>query len=83
MHKILNLGGLGGRGVAARIFGVLIESVLRSLKSELGLRPVYHSKESRVDGHLFITVLAYQCVQLLRTHLKGERRYQRPLEYAA
>ena len=47
-----------------------LESVFRSLKSELGLRPVFHSKESRVDGHLFITVLAYQCVQVLRKKLK-------------
>ena len=47
-----------------------LESVFRSLKSELGLRPVFHQKEDRSDGHLFITVLAYQGVQLLRTQLK-------------
>ena len=46
-----------------------LESVFRSLKSELGLRPVFHSKEDRCDGHLFITVLAYQCVQVLRLQL--------------
>ena len=47
-----------------------LENVFRSLKSELGLRPVFHQKEDRSDGHLFITVLAYQCVPLLRTPLK-------------
>jgi len=47
-----------------------LESVFRSLKSELGLRPVFHSKEDRSDGHLFITVLAYQCVQAVRVNLK-------------
>lgn len=47
-----------------------LESVFRSLKSELGLRPVFHSTENRVDGHLFITVLAYQFVQVIRTQLK-------------
>jgi transposase len=47
-----------------------LESVFRSLKSELGLRPVFHSKEGRSDGHLFITVLAYQCVQAIRVNLK-------------
>lgn len=47
-----------------------LESVFRSLKSELGLRPVFHSKEDRSDGHLFITVLAYQCVQAIRVKLK-------------
>ena len=48
-----------------------IESVFRSLRSELGLRPVFHQKENRADGHLFITVLAYQCVQVIRKTLKG------------
>ncbi len=48
-----------------------LESVFRSLKSELGLRPVYHSKEDRADGHLFITVLAYQLVQFIRVGLKA------------
>jgi len=47
-----------------------LEAVFRSLKSELGLRPVFHHKEDRVDGHLFITVLAYQFVQIIRRHLK-------------
>jgi len=49
-----------------------LEAVFRSLKSELGLRPIYHSKEERTDGHLFISVLAYQFVQFLRAHLKAQ-----------
>lgn len=48
-----------------------LEAVFRSLKSELGLRPIFHSKEERAEGHLFITVLAYQAVQVLRRRLKG------------
>ena len=48
-----------------------LEAVFRSLKSELGLRPIYHSKERRAEGHLFISVLAYQCVQALRMRLRG------------
>ncbi len=47
-----------------------LEAVFRSLKSELGLRPVYHRTEGRVDGHLFITVLAYPLVQLIRRRLR-------------
>lgn len=47
-----------------------LEAVFRSLKSELGLRPVYHHKKLRVDGHLFITVLAYQFVQIIRKTLQ-------------
>jgi hypothetical protein len=49
-----------------------LEAVFRSLKSELGLRPIYHAKESRTDGHLFISVLAYQSVQLIRRRLKEQ-----------
>lgn len=47
-----------------------LEAVFRSLKSELGLRPVYHHKQARCDGHLLITVLAYQFVQIIRQQLK-------------
>jgi transposase len=47
-----------------------LESVFRSLKSELGLRPIFHHTQKRTDGHLFITVLAYQAVQVLRKQLK-------------
>ena len=46
-----------------------LEAVFRSLKSELGLRPVFHQKEARTEGHLFITVLAYQMVQAVRRKL--------------
>ena len=34
------------------------------------MRPVFHHKEERPDGHLFITVLAYQFVQLIRRRLR-------------
>lgn len=36
-----------------------VESAFRYLKSSLGLRPVYHEKQERIEGHLFISVLAY------------------------
>ena len=40
-----------------------IESVFRSLKSELGIRPVYHQHEHRADAHVLIAFLAY-CLQV-------------------
>ena len=40
-----------------------IESVFRSLKSELGLRPIYHQLEHRADAHILITFRAY-CLQI-------------------
>ena len=52
-----------------------VEAVFRSLKSELGLRPIFHQTQKRSDGHLFITVIAYQLVQTIRRRLgeQGER----------
>lgn len=49
-----------------------LEAVFRSLKSELGMRPVYHQKTHRVEGHIFITLLAYNLVHQLRLVLKGQ-----------
>lgn len=52
-----------------------IESVFRSLKSELGVRPIYHQLERRADAHVLIAFLAY-CLQVtlknrLRIHAPG------------
>ena len=35
-----------------------IEATFRSLKSEIGLRPIWHAKQDRIRAHLFIAVLA-------------------------
>ena len=48
-----------------------LEAVFRCLKSELGLRPVFHHKTDRVSGHLFISVLAYHFVHTIRYQLKA------------
>ena len=47
-----------------------LEAVFRSLKSELGMRPVFHQITKRVTGHLFISVLAYHLVHSIRYRLK-------------
>jgi transposase len=49
-----------------------IEATFRSLKTDLGLRPVFHPKEDRVTDHLFITLLAYHLVHTLRYQLKQQ-----------
>ena len=56
------------------VFSLLtdIEDAFRSMKSALGLRPVYHQKEHRSDGHLFITVLAYHILQTIRFTLRRQ-----------
>ena len=47
-----------------------IEDAFRCMKSELGLRPIYHQKEVRCDGHIFITLLAYHVLQTIRFKLR-------------
>ena len=47
-----------------------LENTFRQLKSELGLRPIWHSTDARISAHLFITVLAYHAVHLIRTRLR-------------
>jgi len=42
---------------------IQIESVFRSLKSELRVRPIYHQLEHRADAHILIAFLAY-CLQV-------------------
>ena len=49
-----------------------LEAVFRSLKTDLGLRPVFHQIDRRVEGHLFISVLAYHFVHALRLQLKAQ-----------
>ena len=47
-----------------------IEDAFRCMKSELGLRPIYHQKEVRCDGHIFITVIAYHLMHTIRHKLR-------------
>ena len=46
-----------------------IESVFRSLKSELGIRPIYHQLEHRADAHVLIAFLAYSLQVTLKNRL--------------
>lgn len=45
------------------------ESGFKMLKGTLGLRPNFHQKEDRVDGHIFITVLAYHLLSWINMKL--------------
>jgi hypothetical protein len=47
-----------------------VRSGLKSIKTELGLPPNYNCKEDRIEAHLFVTLLAYQSVQNIRSKLK-------------
>jgi transposase len=53
-----------------------IEAAFRSLKTELGLRPIFHQKGDRCGAHLFISVLAYHLLNTIELALaaKGEHK---------
>jgi transposase len=52
-----------------------IEAAFKCLKSDLGIRPIHHQLEHRVDAHILVAFLAY-CLTVtlrhrLRTHAPG------------
>ena len=50
---------------------VQVEEAFRTLKGDLGLRPIWHQLESRIEAHVFISFQAY-CLQVtLRARLKA------------
>jgi transposase len=54
-----------------------VEDSFRYLKSDLGLRPVYHQKDKRMEGHLFISVLAYHLLANIQKRLMKKEIYYR------
>jgi Transposase DDE domain len=46
-----------------------IEAAFKTLKSELGLRPIYHQLEKRVEAHIFVAFLAYALSVTLKQRL--------------
>lgn len=47
-----------------------IEEAFRSLKTDLGLRPVYHQTAERSRSHLFLSVLAYHLLSDIEYRMK-------------
>ena len=50
---------------------VRVEEAFKSLKSDLGLRPVYHQRPDRTAAHLFISVLAYHLMAAIEYDLRA------------
>ena len=59
-----------------------IEASFKDMKSHLGMRPIFHQKESRVDAHMFISVLAYHLMHAIehKLRLSGDRRSWRKVK---
>jgi transposase len=60
---------------AAELWGLYMtllkaESGFRMLKGTLGLRPNFHQLEHRVEGHIFISVLAYHLLSWVRQQME-------------
>ena len=48
-----------------------VEEAFRTLKGDLGLRPIYHQRPDRIEAHLFVAFLAYCLSVTLRQRLKA------------
>lgn len=47
----------------------LIEAVFKAMKSELGIRPIYHQLAHRVEAHILVAFLAYCLLVTLKNRL--------------
>lgn len=54
-----------------------VEEAFRSLKTDLGIRPVFHQQQTRTEGHLFISVLAYHLLICIEKTLIGQGDHRR------
>jgi hypothetical protein len=48
-----------------------IEAAFKAMKSELGLRPIYHRLGDRVEAHILVAFLAYCLLVTLRNRLQA------------
>jgi transposase len=48
-----------------------IEAAFKAMKSELGLRPIYHQLSHRVEAHILVAFLAYCLLVTLKTRLQA------------
>ncbi len=48
-----------------------VEEAFRTLKGDLGLRPIFHRNADRIEAHLFVSFLAYCLSVTLRQQLRG------------
>ena len=49
-----------------------MEKNFRTLKIDLDLRPIYHQKDESSEAHLFMGLLAYWLVNVIRYQLKKQ-----------
>lgn len=47
-----------------------VESSFRCLKTDLNIRPIHHQKDTYIEPHIWLGVVAYQVVNYIRQNLK-------------
>ncbi len=50
-----------------------VKRVFRALKTGIRIRPIYHQKDERIEGHIFLSVLAYHILHTIEWFLKMEK----------
>jgi len=48
-----------------------IEAAFRNLKGDLGLRPIFHQTDPRIEAHIFVAFLAYGLHVTLQQRLRA------------
>jgi transposase len=48
-----------------------VEEAFRTLKNDLGLRPIFHQKAEPIEAHLFVSFLASGLMTTVRQTLKS------------
>ena len=48
-----------------------VESVFRTLKTDLDIRPVYHQKDAYIEPHIWLGIIAYQVVNHISRSLRN------------
>ena len=46
-----------------------IEAAFKSMKGELGIRPIFHQLQNRVEAHIFVAFLGYCLLVTLKHRL--------------
>jgi len=56
-----------------------VESAFRSVKTDLGTRPIFHQSAERTEAHLFLSVLSYGVLACIEHRLRraGDNRQWR------
>ena len=47
-----------------------VEATFRCLKSDLDIRPIFHQKDTYIEPHIWLGILAYQIVNYIKLKLK-------------